>query len=173
MDLLMGGREERANGETFPARIGRKLGLAMGLALLLVLLVGGISIVLSLAISGGTKLIKSESDEIEYVNQLHTLMHHAVEAVQNVVLSGKADLAEDAEFMLENLHGDVVEYLAAQMAQKDTQQKTDELEIIQRIIGVTSRLSEESARLVKAGALGQKVDLRTLDQLDKLSLSGH
>ena len=173
MDLLMAGREERGRGETFPARIGRKSGLAMGLALLLVLLVGGISIVLSLAISGGTKLIKSESDEIEYVNQLHTLMHHAVEAVQNVVLSGKADLAEDAEFMLENLHGDVVEYLAAQMAQKDTPQKTDELKIIQRIIGVTSRLSEESARLVKAGALGQKVDLRTLDQLDKLSLSAH
>jgi len=173
MDLLMGRREERGKGEGFPARIGRKLGLAMGLALLLVLLVGGISIVLSLAISGGTRLIKSESDEIENVNQLHTLMHHAVEAIQNVVLSGKADFAEDAEFMLENLHGDVVEYLAAQMAQKDTPQKTDELKIIQRIIGVTSRLSDESARLVKAGALGQKVDLRTLDQLDKLSLSAH
>ena len=173
MGLLMGRREERGKGEAFPARIGRKLGLAMGLALLLVLLVGGISIVLSLAISGGTKLIKSESDEIEYVNQLHTLMHHAVEAIQNVVLSGKADLAEDAEFMLENLHGDVVEYLAAQMAQKDTPQKTDELKIIQRIIGVTSSLSEQSARLVKADALGQKVDLRTLDQLDKLSLSAH
>lgn len=173
MDLLRRWRKDRAKDEAFPARIGRKLGLAMGLALLLVLLVGGISIVLSLAISGGTKLIKSESDEIEYVNQLHTLMHHAVEAVQNVVLAGKTDFAEDAEFMLENLHGDVVEYLAAQMAKKDTPQKTDELKIIQQVIGVTSRLSEESARLVKASALGQKVDLRTLDQLDKLSLSAH
>jgi hypothetical protein len=89
MGLLMSWRAERGKGEVFPARIGRKSGLAMGLALLLVLLVGGISIVLSLAISGGTKLIKSESDEIEYVNQLHTLMHHAVEAVQNVVCQEK------------------------------------------------------------------------------------
>jgi len=173
MDLLMRWREEGGKGEAFPARIGRKLGFAMGLALFLVLLVGGISIFLSSSISRGTKVIKAQSDEIEYVNQLHTLMHHAVEAVQNVVLSGKADFAEDAEFMLENLHGDVVEYLAAQRAQEDTLQKTDELKIIQQIIGVTSRLSEESARMVKAGALGQKVNLRTLDQLDKLSLSAH
>jgi hypothetical protein len=57
----MGRREERGRGETFPARIGRKSGLAMGLALLLVLLVGGISIVLSLAISGATKLIKQKA----------------------------------------------------------------------------------------------------------------
>jgi nitrate/nitrite-specific signal transduction histidine kinase len=173
MGLLMGRREERGKGEAFPARIGRKLGFAMGLALFLVLLVGGISMFLSSSISRGTRVIKAESDEIEYVNHLHTLMHHGVEAVQNVVLSGKGDLAEDAEFMLENLHGDVVEYLAAPMAQKDTPEKTDELKIIQQIIGVTSSLSEQSARLVKTAALGQRVDLRTLDQLDKLSLSGH
>ncbi len=173
MGLLMGRREERGKGEAFPARIGRKLGFAMGLALFLVLLVGGISMFLSSSISRGTRVIKAESDEIEYVNHLHTLMHHGVEAVQNVVLSGKVDLAEDAEFMLENLHGDVVEYLAAPMAQKDTPEKTDELKIIQQIIGVTSSLSEQSARLVKTAALGQRVDLRTLDQLDRLSLSAH
>ena len=89
MGLLMGRREERGKGEAFPTRIGRKLGFAMGLALFLVLLVGGISIFLSSSISRGTKVIKAESEEIEHVNRLHIMMHHAIEEDQRVVVLGK------------------------------------------------------------------------------------
>jgi len=89
MGLLMGRREERGKGEAFPARIGRKLGFAMGLALFLVLLVGGISIFLSSSISRGTKVIKAQSEEIEDVNRLHTKIHHAIEENHRVVVLGK------------------------------------------------------------------------------------
>jgi CHASE3 domain sensor protein len=89
MDLLMSWREERGKGEAFPARIGRKLGFAMGLALFLVLLVGGISIFLSSSISRGAKVIKAQSEEIEDVNRLLTMMHHAIEEDQRVVVLGK------------------------------------------------------------------------------------
>jgi len=89
VNLLTSWREERGIDEVFPALIGRRLGLAMSLALFLVLLVGGASLFLSSSISRGTKVIKAESEEIEHVKRLHTITHHVVAVVQNAVLSGK------------------------------------------------------------------------------------
>src|SRR5574341_2380002 len=98
--FLMSWRDERGKGEAFPARIGRKLGFAMGLALFLVLLVGGVSLFLSSSISHGTKVIKAQSEEIEDVNRLHTMTHHVVEVVQHAVVSGETLLDERVEVML-------------------------------------------------------------------------
>jgi nitrate/nitrite-specific signal transduction histidine kinase len=165
-------REQRGKGEAFPARIGRKLGFAMGLALFLVLLVGGISIFLSSSISRDTKAIKAQSEEIEHVNRLHTMMHHLVEAVQSAVVSRKAPLNEDLEVMLENLNGEVAKYLVAETAEEDTPERAVELAILKKVVGVTSSLSDHSRRVVEAVALGRKVDFRTADHLNKLSRSG-
>src|ERR1700693_6153508 len=99
----MSWRDERGKGEAFPARIGRQLGFAIGLALFMVLLVGGISIFLSSSISRGTQVIKAESEEIEDVNRLHVMMHHVVEVVQHAVVSGKAPLGDKVEVMFRNL----------------------------------------------------------------------
>ena len=79
MSLPMSWRDERGKGEAFPARIGRKPGFAIGLALFMVLLAGGISIYLSSSLSRGTQVIETESEEIEHVNRLHTMMNHAIE----------------------------------------------------------------------------------------------
>ena len=89
VNLLTSWREERGIDEIFPALIGRRLGLAMSLALFLVLLVWGISLFRSSSISRGTKVIKAESEKIEHVKRLHTMTHHVVAVVQNAVLSGK------------------------------------------------------------------------------------
>ncbi|MBM2836887.1 MAG: two-component sensor histidine kinase, partial [candidate division NC10 bacterium] len=173
MGLLMGRREERGKGEAFPARIGRKLGFAMGLALFLVLLVGGISIFLSSSISRGTKVIKAQSEEIEDVNRLHTMTHHLVEVVQHAVVSGKAPLGEKVEVMLRNLDRGVAKYLAAEIAREDTPEKDAELAILKEIVSVTSNLADLSGEIVGAMALGRKVNLRTTDHLNKLARSGH
>jgi len=173
MGLLMGRREERGKGEAFPARIGRKLGFAMGLALFLVLLVGGISIFLSSSISRGTKVIKAQSEEIEDVNRLHTMTHHLVEVVQHAVVSGKAPLGEKVEVMLRNLDRGVAKYLAVEIAREDTPEKDAELAILKEIVGVTSNLADLSGEIVGAMALGRKVNLRTTDHLNKLARSGH
>ena len=173
MGLLMGRREERGKGEAFPARIGRKLGFAMGLALFLVLLVGGISLFLSSSISRGTKVIKAQSEEIEDVNRLHTMMHHVIEVVQHTVVSGKASLGEKVEVMLRNLDRGAAKYLAAEMAREDTPEKAAELAILKEIVGVTSNISDLSREIVGAVALGRQVDLRITDHLNKLSRLGH
>ncbi len=173
MGLLMDRREERGKHEAFPARIGRKLGFAMGLALFLVLLVGGISIFLSSSISRGTKVIKAQSEEIEDVNRLHTTTHHLVEVVQHTVVSGKAPLGEKVEVMLRNLDRGVAKYLAAEMAGEDAPEKAAELAILKEIVGVTSSLADLSREIVGAVALGGQVDLRTTDRLNKLARSGH
>ena len=173
MDLLMRWRDERGTGEAFPARIGRKLGFAMGLALFLVLLVGGISLFLSSSISRGTQVIKAQSEEIEDVNRLHTTMHHVVEAVQSAVVSGKAPLGEKVEVMLGNLNRGVANYLAAEMAREDTPEKAAELAILRKIVSVTSSLADLSRKIVGAVALGSQVDLRTTDRLNKFARSGH
>ena len=173
MGILMRWREERGKGEAFPTRIGRKLGFAMGLALFLVLLVGGISIFLSSSISRGTQVIKAQSEEIEDVNRSHTMMHHVVEVVQHAVMSGKTPLGEKVEVMLKNLDREVAKYLAAEMAREDTPEKAAELAILKEIVGVTSNLADLSRETVGAVALGRQVDLRTTDRLHKLSRSGH
>jgi len=173
MGLLMRSREERGKGEAFPARVGRKLGFAMSLALFLVLLVGGISLFLSSSISRGTQVIKAQSEEIEDVNRLHTTTHHLVEVVQHAVVSGKAPLGEKVEVMLRNLDRGVAKYLAAEMAGEDAPEKAAELAILKEIVGVTSSLADLSREIVGAVALGRKVDLRTTDHLNKLARSGH
>jgi nitrate/nitrite-specific signal transduction histidine kinase len=145
----------------------------MGLALFLVLLVGGISMLLSSFISRGTQVIKAQSEEIEDVNRLHTTTHHLVEVVQHTVVSGKAPLGEKVEVMLRNLDRGVAKYLAAEMAGEDAPEKAAELAILKEIVGVTSSLSDLSREIVGAVALGGQVDLRTTDRLNKLARSGH
>ena len=173
MGLLMDWRGERGKGEAFPARIGRKLGFATGLALFLVLLVGGISMFLSSSISRGTQVIKAESEEIEHVNRLHVMTHHVVAAVQDAVVSGKAPLDENVKAMLGKLKRELAKYPAMEVAREENPEKQAEIEIFREIAGVTSDLGSQSKRLFKAVALGRKVDLKAIDHLNALMRSSH
>ncbi len=169
----MSWRDERGKGEAFPARIGRKLGFAIGLALFMVLLVGGISIFLSSSISRGTQVIKAESEEIEHVNRLHIMTHHVVAAVQDAVVSGKAPVDQDVNALLRKLKRELAKYLAMEVALEENPEKHAEIEILQEIAGVTTDLANQSMRLFKAVAFGRTVDLKAIDRLNALMRSSH
>lgn len=172
MGLLMRWRENGGKNEAFPTRMAQRWGLAIGLALFLVLLVGGISIFLSTSISRDTKVIEAESGEMEHVNRLHIMTHHVVAVVQHAVVSGKVP-SDDVEAMLENLNREVAKYLAAELEGEDTPEKAAELGILKEIIGLTSRLGDLSGKIVGEVALARRVDLKATDHLDKLWRLSH
>lgn len=160
-------REYGGKNKAFPTRMAQRWGLAIGLALFLVLLVGGISIFLSISISRDTKGIEAESGEMEHVNRLHIMTHHVVAVVQNAVVSGKVP-PDDVEAMLENLNREVAKYLAGELEGEDTPERGAELAILKEIIGLTSRLGDLSRKIVGQVALVRRVDLKAADHLDKL-----
>ena len=172
MGLLMRWREHGGKNKAFPTRMAQRWGLAIGLALFLVLLVGGISIFLSTSISRDTKVIQAESGEMEHVNRLHNMTHHVVAVVQNAVVSGKVP-PDDVEAMLENLNREVAKYLAAELEGEDTPEKAAELAILKEIIGLTSRLGDLSRKIVGEVALARRVDLKAADHLDTLWRLSH
>jgi nitrate/nitrite-specific signal transduction histidine kinase len=172
MGLLMRWRENGGKNEAFPTRMAQRWGLAIGLALFLVLLVGGISIFLSTSISRDTKVIEAESGEMEHVNRLHIMTHHVVAVVQHAVVSGEVP-PDDVEAMLENLNREVAKYLAAELEGEDTPEKAAELAILKEIIGRTSRLGDLSRKIVGEVALARRVDLKATDHLDKLWRLNH
>lgn len=172
----MGWRSGHTRNEAFPGRIGRKLGLAMGLALFLVLSVGGISIFLSNSISRGAKAIKADSDDIEHVNRLHITMHHAVEMVLTAVITGERphleDPDEDPQSMMGNLNRELAEYLVIKARENSPDQRA-EVEILREVVGVTSNLADHMGRIINAMARHGKVNPETAKHLYKLTYDAH
>lgn len=83
-------RGEDVQEEAFPGRISRRLSLAIGLLFLLVLLVGGVSLLLARSIILITWDIKRQGEHIQVMDAFHSSIHHLINEVQQSVITGLA-----------------------------------------------------------------------------------
>lgn len=78
----------RSPAQAFPGRMGRRVGIALGLGFGLVLLVGGISLQLARSIWLSTEEIKRQSRRMEVMDRLHASLHHWISVLQQGLVDG-------------------------------------------------------------------------------------
>ena len=81
--------EERKDlQKAFTGGIGRKLSFFMVLSFVVVLLIGGVSILATRSIYLSTQEIDRQSQHVEAIDGIHAAVHHLVSAVHESVITG-------------------------------------------------------------------------------------
>jgi nitrate/nitrite-specific signal transduction histidine kinase len=169
-ERIAGGHEGHGKEVDFPGRISRRLSLLLGIVLVVVLLVGGVSILLARSIFVSTGDIEMQAQHIETIDAVHAAVHHLISAIQQSEITGVPTLEGEQQ----NLTGDL-RALMAQYAELEATIDTDhpdqesEMKIFLDIGQMITGLLTLSEKLFKAVALGQAVDRRDLDHLTTVS----
>jgi len=79
-------RPEPARGSNLPGSIGRRVSLALALLVVLVLLVGGISVLLARSIQRSNEEIRRHTLEIQATDEIHLAFRHIFDSVQQAVV---------------------------------------------------------------------------------------
>jgi signal transduction histidine kinase len=168
---IAGGHEEGSGEVDFQGRIGRRLSVGLTLPLIVVLVVGGVSILLARSIYVSTEDIEVQAQHIETIDAVHAAVHHLVSAVQRSIISG-VPLPEDEQ---QNLSGDLRALMAryAELEAMDTDHpdQEQEMKIFLEIGQMITGLLPLSEKLFKAVALGRAIDRRDLDHLTTVDAS--
>ncbi len=82
----MAQRPEPAAGSSLPGSIGRRVSLALALLVVLVLLVGGISVLLARSIQRSTGEIRRHTLEIQAADEIHLAFRRIFDSVQQAVV---------------------------------------------------------------------------------------
>ena len=150
-----------------PYSIGRRLNLAVCAAFMLVLLVGGISVLLAAAISRSVEEGTERGLEAEAVDRIHRLAHGFVADLHLAVQGGRAVLGPSHGLTLEDLTREIAAYERAERAQ-DGDEARLELVGLDRLKSVLARLESVSRAIVAAVTGGQPWPLAELEGLNAL-----
>jgi len=154
----------------FTGRISRRLSLLLGIVLVVVLLVGGVSILLARSIFVSTGDIEMQAHHIKTIDAVHAAVHHLITAVQKSIITG----VPPPEGKQQNLTGDL-RALMAQYAELEAMIDTDhpdqesEMKIFHDIWQMNTDLLMLSEKLFKAVALGQTIDRLDIDHLTTIN----
>ncbi len=88
VSLATGSEKDIPGSVRFPHKIGRRLTIALGFLIAVVLLVGGFSLYLANSISETTDRVKTITGRIEHIDHLHFIMHHLIGQVSLTVYDG-------------------------------------------------------------------------------------
>ncbi len=146
----------------FPGRMSKRLSLANASAFVLVLLVGGISIVLARFILASTDQIQTSSEEIKRIDQIHFTAHHLVDLISHTAIRGTPDSRESLSDIVSNLDEQVEAYLGMKHGHLGNEL---EIEIFQELTAMVSDIGRLAAEISGSIARGDKAKPGDLDNL--------
>ena len=160
----------------FPARISRRLSLALSVVIITVLLVGGISLALAMRISHINDAVDQENAHNQLSDQIHATFYHIVFELQQMHAMGWPDRGRDVQALHEELARHLETFAVMHQGQEDFPEKRQELaafaglrKLAAELRGLTDRTLATPAR---TGVLGP-MDLAHLDimshQVDRQS----
>lgn len=140
--------------EPVRAGVGWRIRLAIGVGFALVLLVGGISVLLTWTISRGVEQGRQLGLEAEAVDRIHSTLHYFVGDLYLVLQGGRAfvDLAPEETF--EGLKREVAAYEALERAQGGDEAR-QELVQLGELKSLLTRLEVASLKAVEASSEGR------------------
>ena len=155
------------NGEeaAFRGRINRKLSLLLSFILLVVLLIGGISLLSAWSIYLSTEDIEKVSRHVEDIDAIHVYVHRLVLAVQESIISRNVFPERDHQQVIADLKQHLDHYLTMEEAEKEFPEKQQEVKTFLEIRKIVTELFPTTERLSKAVAGGQNIDRRDLQYL--------
>ena len=155
------------NGEeaAFRGRINRKLSLLLSFILLVVLLIGGISLLSAWSIYLSTEDIEKVSRHVEDIDAIHVYVHRLVLAVQESIISRNVFPERDHQQVIADLKQHLDHYLTMEEAEKEFPEKQQEVKTFLEIRKIVTELFPTTERLSKAVAGGQNIDRRDVQYL--------
>lgn len=154
------------------AGIARRINLAIRLAFALVLVVGGVSVLLTWTISAGVEQGRQRSLEVEAIDQIHNLVHHLVADLHLALHSGReAPGHRPSAGVFRELTSRIAAYEALERAQGDEDAR-QELSRLGELKSVLARLEAASAAALEAPARGRRWAPAELGVLNELGHEG-
>ena len=153
---------------SFPHKIGRRLTLALGFLIAVVLLVGGFSLYLANSISESTDKIKTITGKIEHTDHLHFLMHHLINQINRAIVFGKVMEADETKKIIRELEEHTRHY-------KDLEVEADLLKarhhdptfrVIEGELAVLVRLAKKIEGSLAQGLEASQEELVSITNLD-------
>lgn len=151
-----------------PAGIGRRIHLAIGLGFALVLLVGGVSVLLSWAISRAVEQQQQQALEVEAIDRIHSLTQHFVADLHLALQGGHLPAHSPPEEVLQTLKREIAAYEAIEHAQEGEEAR-QELARLAELKSLVARLEIASLEAVRASARGRMPGRPELAALNKLA----
>lgn len=159
---------DNAEGKGFPVKISRRLSLSLSLFYLLVLVVGGLSLLSARFISRGIEEVRKEGHSIELMEEMHVGIHHLIREIDRAVITGVADRIDHTRSLVENLEGGVARFL--KLREKEGEGSPEwkrEINLIKEIKGLIADLGLLSGRIMATVMAGGRVSRGDLESLDR------
>lgn len=159
--------------ETFTSRISWRLSLLLGSILVVVLFIGGISLLLARAIYVSTEKIERQGRHVETIDTIHAAAHHLTLAVQQTLITGIPPPAEHQAAMSGNLRALIAQYTELEVEEGSFPGKEREMTLFLEIGQNIAELLSISERLFKVTARGQGPGHRDLANVMALNTRMH
>ncbi|MFQ5960385.1 MAG: HAMP domain-containing protein [Candidatus Methylomirabilales bacterium] len=140
----------------------RRLSLAIASLFALVLLVGGISILLTQLILESADQIEGFSEEIKRIDHIHFTAHHLVDGISYAAIHEMPGSDTNFPELIGRLSGQVEAYLKTTQSLRE---KELGFEFVQELMAMISRLSRLSKEIFGSIARGEKAKPRDLENL--------
>ncbi len=163
------GETSQSLRETFTSKISWRLSLLLGSILVVVLLIGGISLLLARAIYVSTEKIERQGRHVETIDTVHAGVHHLTLEVEQTIITGIAPPPEEQEAMIGNLRALMAQYTELEVAEGNFPGKEREMTLFVEMGQNIAELLSISERLFKVAARGQdpgELDLANLTTLN-------
>lgn len=168
MATTIGMEKGRLENVSFPGKIGRRLTLALGFLVLVVLLVGGISLYLAKSISETTDKIKTITGRIEQSDRIHFTMHHLIEQMNRAIISGEVREVDEVPRIIRELEDKIRHYKDTEAATPMREGGSDfpTLRAIAEELALLVRLVEKVTASIMRGMEASQEDLASIRSLD-------
>lgn len=167
------GKTHKDLQETFTGRISRRLSLLLGLILVVVLLVGGISLLLARAIYVSTETIERQGRHVETIDTVHAAVHHLTLGAQQTIITGIPPPEDEQRRLIGDLKVLIAQYTELEMEEGDFPGKEREMTLFVEIGENIAELLSISDRLFNAAARAEDLDQRNLGNLTAINARIH
>ncbi|MBI4573993.1 MAG: HAMP domain-containing protein [candidate division NC10 bacterium] len=132
----------------FPARISRRLSLALSVIIATVLLVGGISLVLAVRIFRINEAVDQQNAHIRITDQIHTTFHHIIFELHQMHALGWSDRKGDVQALGEELTRHLVTFRDLHRAEEGFPEEQRELALFADLRGLAGELRALTDRML-------------------------
>jgi signal transduction histidine kinase len=156
---------ENGEGGDFRGRINQRLSLLLGVIFIVVLLIGGISVLSARSIYLSTEDIENVSRHAEDIDAIHVFVHRLVLAVQESIISRNVFPERDRQQLIAEVKKHLDDYTKREEAEEEFPEKQQEIKTFLEIRKIVRELFSVTERLSEAVAGGQNIDPRDLQYL--------
>jgi signal transduction histidine kinase len=159
------GAGKNGEGGDFRGRIGRRLSLLLCLLFIVVLVIGGISLLSARSIHLSTEEIDQQTQHIEDIDDVHVYVHRLIFGVQESIINHTPFPEAERQQIRAAVRERLDRYAKREATEKDFPEKEEEAILFAEIRNLVGRVNSSTRRLSEAVESGKDIDQEDLRYL--------